>query len=109
MNKLGFGACLADDMGLGKTVQVLAFLEKLRAADKSARALLIVPASLLGNWQKEAAKFAPKMSVHVLHGRGAKVLGEELEENDSFLTITTYGMASRIEQLGDAVWDCDTG
>lgn len=106
MNKLRFGACLADDMGLGKTVQVLAFLEKLRTADKSAMALLIVPASLLGNWQKEAAKFAPKMSVHVLHGRGAKALGEELEGNDSFLTITTYGMASRIEELQETVWDC---
>ena len=48
MDKLGFGACLADDMGLGKTVQVLAFLEKLRLSRKEARALLIVPASLLG-------------------------------------------------------------
>ena len=106
MNKLGFGACLADDMGLGKTVQVLAFLEKLRSANKDARALLIVPASLLGNWQKEAAKFAPKMPVHILHGRGAKAMGEEVLGCPAFLMITTYGMASRIKELEKVIWDC---
>lgn len=106
MNKLGFGACLADDMGLGKTVQVLAFLEKLRTSGKEVRALLIVPASLLGNWQKEAAKFAPKMPVHILHGRGAKAMGEEVLGCTSFLMITTYGMASRIRELEKVTWDC---
>lgn len=106
MNKLGFGACLADDMGLGKTVQVLAFLEKLRSANKEARTLLIVPASLLGNWQKEAAKFAPKMSVHILHGRGANAMGEEVLGCPSFLMITTYGMAARIKELEKVTWDC---
>ncbi len=106
MGKMGFGACLADDMGLGKTVQVLAFLEKIRSGNKTAKALLVVPASLLGNWQKEAAKFAPKMSVHILHGRSAKLLGEELEGSQAFLTITTYGMALRIGELENIVWDC---
>ena len=106
MNKLGFGACLADDMGLGKSVQVLAFLEKLRSKGREARVLLIVPASLLGNWQKEAAKFAPKMSVHILHGRGAKAMGEEVLACASFLTITTYGMAARIKELEKVTWDC---
>ena len=57
MDKLGFGAYLADDMGLGKTIQVLAYLERLRKTRKNARVLLIVPASLLGNWQKESDKF----------------------------------------------------
>lgn len=106
MSKLGFGACLADDMGLGKTVQVLAFLEKLRTAEHAARALLIVPASLLGNWQKEAAKFVPEMPIHILHGKSAKLLGEEVKQNTAFLLITTYGMASRIEELASVNWDC---
>lgn len=105
MNKLNFGACLADDMGLGKTVQVLAFLEKLRKTQKNARVLLIVPASLLGNWQKEAEKFAPKMPIVILHG-GAKKLGEFVLNDDSFLTITTYGMATRMEELEKIQWDC---
>lgn len=106
MNKLHFGACLADDMGLGKTVQVLAFLEKLRKAQKNARVLLIVPASLLGNWQKETEKFAPQMTFTILHGGGAKTLGEIVRADTSFLTITTYGMAARIQQLEDIEWDC---
>lgn len=106
MEKLGFGACLADDMGLGKTVQVLAFLEKMRSKNKNARALLVVPASLLGNWQKEAARFAPKMPMSVLHGKGAAVLGGEVKEGLPFLTVTTYGMASRIKELETVSWDC---
>ena len=106
MDKLGFGACLADDMGLGKTVQVLAYLEKLRKTNKDARALLIVPASLLGNWQKEAQKFAPEMELLVLHGKTAPVLARLLEEKPVFLTVTTYGMAARIEGLREVNWDC---
>ena len=106
MDKLGFGACLADDMGLGKTVQVLAYLEKLRKTKKGARVLLVVPASLLGNWQKEAEKFVPSMDYRILHGKSAAVLGMEFAEEDDFLTITTYGMSSRIKELQDIQWDC---
>lgn len=106
MQKLGFGACLADDMGLGKTIQVLAFLEKLRKTESHARVLLVVPASLLGNWQKETNKFAPSMTVNILHGRSAKHLGEEVKQDNSFLTITTYGMVARIEELQQILWTC---
>lgn len=106
MDKLGFGACLADDMGLGKTVQVLAYLERLRTSEKNARVLLIVPASLLGNWQKEAEKFAPNMELRLLHGKSAAALEAELTENNAFLTITTYGMAARIKGLQEITWDC---
>lgn len=106
MYQLNFGACLADDMGLGKTVQVLAFLEKLRKSDKNARVLLIVPASLLGNWQKETEKFTPDMSYAVLHGGGQKHLSQVLEEKPAFLTITTYGMAMRLECLKEICWTC---
>lgn len=106
MDKLGFGACLADDMGLGKTVQVLAYLEKLRKSKKNARVLLVIPASLLGNWQKEAAKFSPEMDVLLLHGKTAPNLTKIFQEQKSFLTITTYGMAARIKELQDVEWDC---
>lgn len=106
MDRLGFGACLADDMGLGKTVQVLAYLEKLRKTKKGARVLLIVPASLLGNWQKEAEKFVPSMDYRILHGKSAAVLGKEFAKEEDFLTITTYGMSSRIKELQDVQWDC---
>lgn len=106
MDKLGFGACLADDMGLGKTLQVLAYLERLRKKEKTARVLLIVPASLLGNWQREAEKFVPAMGLSVLHGGGAAVLGRKVMEEPAFLNITTYGMVARIKELKDIEWTC---
>lgn len=106
MDQLGFGACLADDMGLGKTLQVLTYLEKLRKKDGNARVLLVVPASLLGNWQKEAEKFVPDMELAVLHGGGAAALGRRVKENPVFLNITTYGMVSRIKELRETEWSC---
>lgn len=105
MSELGFGACLADDMGLGKTLQVLSFLENRRLDAKAERVLLLVPASLLGNWEKEIQKFVPEMAYHILHGRRASVLGEELLNHPVFLTITTYGMAARIKELEGIEWD----
>ena len=106
MDELGFGACLADDMGLGKTVQVLAYLEKLRKTKKDARVLLIVPASLLGNWEKEAERFAPDMERCILHGKPSAALSAELEAGGAFLTITTYGIAARLKDLQTVNWDC---
>ena len=106
MKHLGFGACLADDMGLGKTIQVLAYLEKMRKADKKAKVLLIVPASLIGNWQKEKEKFVPVMESCVLHGKTSAKLEEEAKEELPFLTITTYGMAAKLESLKEKDWDC---
>lgn len=75
LRRLGFGACLADDMGLGKTVQVIAYLERLRA-ESGGRHLLVVPASLMGNWQRGIAKFAPGMPFSVYHGKS------ELQESE---------------------------
>lgn len=102
MDTLGFGACLADDMGLGKTVQALAFLERLRRSN-GGRALLIVPASLLGNWQREIKHFTPEMPYYILHGKSAAALEEECEREE-FLTITTYAMAMRLEPLKEFQW-----
>jgi hypothetical protein len=71
---LGFGSVIADDMGLGKTLQVIATLQKLtrRRRARQAKALVIVPTSLLTNWQKEIARFAPALSVAVFHGSTAR-------------------------------------
>lgn len=102
MDRLGFGACLADDMGLGKTVEALAFLERLRTGT-GGRALLIVPASLLGNWRREIEHFAPEMPYHILHGKSAAVLEKECGREE-FLTITTYAMAIRLKTLKEIQW-----
>ena len=99
MKNTGFGALLADDMGLGKTVQVLALLEYLRKTG-DVKTLLIIPASLIGNWKAEAERFAPKLRYCVLHGKDTEI---NLDEFDLF--ITTYGMAARVEALKDKGWD----
>ena len=64
----GFGGCLADDMGLGKTLQVISYLSD--ASMKKTRNLIIVPKTLLINWEKEFAKFSPDTEVLVYHGSG---------------------------------------
>lgn len=97
LSQLGFGACLADDMGLGKTVQVIAYLEHVRAT-RGGRHLLVVPASLLGNWNRELEKFAPSMSRCTVHS-GAE------PDPGAFLTITTYGMVRTKKALSEMRWD----
>ncbi len=105
MSHFGFGACLADDMGLGKTVQMIAFLEYHRVHN-GGQVLLILPASLIGNWQKEIEKFAPEMSYQILHKSDLKT-SEAIQIRDGeFLYITTYGMAVRLEALKNRKWDC---
>lgn len=72
LSSLGLGSCLADDMGLGKTVQLLA-LETLESVQRHqdrgvGPTLLLCPMSLVGNWQQEAARFAPNLRVYAHHG-----------------------------------------
>lgn len=104
MSQLGFGACLADDMGLGKTVQMIAFLEYYRVHFKG-NALLILPASLIGNWQREINKFAPEMTYQILHSSAGKASEEICMDSSIFLSITTYGMAVKLEELQKKQWD----
>ena len=69
LRRFGFGACLADDMGLGKTIQYIAYLLKVKEEEPGAGpSLLICPTSLIGNWQKELARFAPELRVHLHYG-----------------------------------------
>lgn len=106
MSQLGFGACLADDMGLGKTLQVLTYLQARYDKDPQERILLIVPASLLGNWEKEAEKFTPSLPCLILHGLPSTQLADLLKTRPTFLTITTYGMVGRLKQLQETEWTC---
>lgn len=108
MYRYGFGACLADDMGLGKTLQTLTFMESIRSSKngEKKKILLIVPASLIGNWQAESKKFTPLISIKVLHGKTATKLQEEAIHDLKFLNITTYGMATKIPALQMTNWDC---
>jgi len=105
LGDLGLGACLADDMGLGKTIQLLALLVAERdAGEARAPTLLVCPMSVVGNWQREAERFAPGLRVHVHHGQGRQG-GEQLAEavRDRDLVVTTYGLAVRDQEALSAV------
>ena len=114
VTQLGLGACLADDMGLGKTIQVLALLLGLRhaaGAQQRAPALLVIPASLLGNWRNEAARFAPALKLLCLHPAETDphtlaniAAAPETHLADADLVITTYAMLSRQPWLAEQVW-----
>jgi len=116
LTRLGLGACLADDMGLGKTIQVIALLLALKeerpvdeeGADKPRPCLLIVPASLIANWQSEIERFAPALKYAVAHPSenrsGKDELPAEIVANCD-LVITTYGMLTRQSWLRQRRWN----
>ena len=92
-------------MGLGKAVQMIAFLEYHRVHN-GGHVLLILPASLIGNWQKEIEKFAPEMTCQILHSSDLKQSEKLQIREGGFLYITTYGMSIRLEALKNRKWDC---
>ncbi len=90
-SKLGFGSLIADDMGLGKTLQIITILLKLKEDGllEKQKALVIVPTTLLTNWEKEVARFAPDLKLHTYHGSNRNI--KPLEEAN--VLLTTYGVA----------------
>ena len=140
LSRLGLGACLADDMGLGKTIQVLALMlcearggahrpqvSSMRAAPAArtreaepgatgpnaprAPSLLVVPASLLGNWRDEAARFAPSLRLRFLHPAETdrQTLAEVAAAPETHLAgidlaVTTYAMLVRQTWLAEVRW-----
>jgi len=114
LGELGLGACLADDMGLGKTLQVLTLEGLDRKGNRSKHhrpSLLVVPASLLGNWKQEAQRFTPKLKLKFLHP--AMTPREELQSiaqkpADRLaaydLAVTTYAMLTRQDWLTQPQW-----
>jgi superfamily II DNA or RNA helicase len=103
MKRLGLGACLADDMGLGKTVQVIALLSNVFMTEDE-KVLLVVPASLIGNWTGEFAKFAPNLKYYVIHPQEKQDNMEQANRGGG-VYITTYGMLVRLNWLLQVEWD----
>ena len=85
-----FGGCLADDMGLGKTVQTLALLQSQKQGNTINPSLLVMPTSLIYNWQIEASKFTPKLKVLIYSGVQRDKNPENFAKYD--LVITSYGI-----------------
>ncbi len=96
LRQRGLGACLADDMGLGKTIQTIALLLQEQKSGGKGTHLLICPTSILGNWERELAKFGPSLQVYVHHG-SSRVSGTEMKKTfkDYDLVLTTYGIVQR--------------
>jgi non-specific serine/threonine protein kinase len=107
LESLGLGPILADSMGLGKTIQLLALLQRDHEGEAEVGpTLLICPMSLVGNWQREAGKFAPELRVHVHHGaersRG-KAFADAVAKAE--LVVTTYALAGRdAKDLAEIGW-----
>ncbi|MCH7401510.1 SNF2-related protein [Belliella kenyensis] len=90
LNEYQFGGCLADDMGLGKTVQTLALLAYQKEVNPGATSLLIMPTSLIYNWELEAKKFTPSLKVLVY--TGSQRVKDHTRFADYDLILTSYGI-----------------
>lgn len=91
MTSLGLGGCLADDMGLGKTITLISLhLHRQQSADTSGPTLVVCPASLLGNWEREVQRFAPGTPVRRFHGTS-----RSLDDAREGFVLTTYGTLRR--------------
>lgn len=92
LNQMQWGGILADDMGLGKTLQILTFVQQIIKTNKTPN-LIVVPTTLLFNWEKEIEKFAPKIKAHFHYG------GDRNQNTSAFdkhhLIFTTYGTLLR--------------
>ncbi|MCW3788825.1 DEAD/DEAH box helicase [Plebeiibacterium sediminum] len=92
LDEMGWGGILADDMGLGKTLQVLTFLQHILSKDDTTN-LIIVPTTLLFNWQKEIEKFAPNISAYYHYGPNRALSTDAFEAFD--IVFTSYGVLLR--------------
>jgi hypothetical protein len=104
LRRAQLGGVLADDMGLGKTLQALALLQGELDADRMDRpSLVVVPTSLIGNWQAEAKRFAPELQVLVLHGSQRMQYFPRIAK--AHLVITSYPLAVRdVDVLAGQDW-----
>ena len=91
MTSLGLGGCLADDMGLGKTITLISLhLHREQSPDTAGPTLVVCPASLLGNWEREIQRFAPGTPVRRFHGSS-----RSLDDAREGFVLTTYGTLRR--------------
>lgn len=96
---LRLGALLADDMGLGKTLQTLAFLDILRSKGEMGQVLVVVPSSLIFNWQSEIEKFTPEVPYTVFANKEQDKIGRYFANQEQVVVIATYGLLLEHEQF----------
>jgi SNF2 family DNA or RNA helicase len=94
------GGILADDMGLGKTVQTIAHLLRLKENGKLEKpALVVVPTTLIANWEREIENFAPNLSYTTVYGKNRKKKLEEAFKGSTDLILTTYNLILKDKEL----------
>jgi SNF2 family DNA or RNA helicase len=89
LDDFNFGGCLADDMGLGKTMQIIAFILSQRKKRARNTNLLVVPTSIIFNWQAEVKKFAPSIRMHTIYG--ADRIKNTADFDGYEIILTSYG------------------
>lgn len=99
--QLKLGALLADDMGLGKTLQALTFLDVLRSRQELGQVLVVVPSSLVFNWQFEIQKFTPEIPFHIFSAKFQDQMGRIFAQQEPAVIITTYGLLMEHDQFFD--------
>ncbi len=105
LDEFGFGGCLADDMGLGKTIQMIAYMLHQQEKGNSEANLVVVPTSLLFNWQVELDKFAPHLKRLIVYGADRNTKSVDFSKYD--IVLTSYGtMLSDIELLKNYYFNC---
>ena len=106
LRQWGLGACLADDMGLGKTIQTLALIQRDWRANGKRPVLLVSPTSVVNNWEKEAARFTPRLPVLVHHGPGRKRGAAFKKEAERYtIVVSSYGLVHRdVKTLRKVQW-----
>lgn len=87
----GFGGCLADDMGLGKTIQVIALLSEHDIQRDPGVSLVVVPKTLLFNWQREILKFNSNLRLDIYHGDNREEVIKKVVAGKLDIVLTTYG------------------
>ncbi|WP_315816195.1 DEAD/DEAH box helicase [Paraflavitalea speifideaquila] len=104
LDDLNFGGCLADDMGLGKSIQIIAFILSQRNKVQRNTNLLVVPSTLIFNWQQEVARFAPSIKLLTVHG--ASRIRDAASFDQYELILTSYGtLLTDIQFMKDYVFN----
>ena len=93
VHDLSTGGILADDMGLGKTIETIALLLLVKQEQKSLRALIVAPTSVVGNWVREIDRFGPTLTTALWHGSGRKEQQKDLSSVN--VIITSYALLRR--------------
>ena len=98
LDEYGFGGILADEMGLGKTIQTLAFIQHMKNKGAQGPNLIVVPTSVLPNWDREAEKFVPGLKRVIVYGTRRENIFRKIGDAD--IVITTYALLRRdLEEL----------